>query len=969
MPTRQPHHAQPTSDRRRVAAWARPAAAGVALLLCATTAAQHARRPHPQGAGVQRLYGNGETSSAAPNLYRLVKRFDFDERRLGNYEDTPMYWRRLAGPGLPAFNRGRFDHQAGAAAPPSFRLDIVGGGHVCYEYQQRDLAAVAGSDYVVTVSIRPEGLRAARAFMAAFFVDRFDDEIPGSRRVSDLVSATGRSPEPWQLVRVDLPGDHPDAYAVRVQLCVLQAYSWRGVDRDDPDPLIVQDVQASAWFDDLSVLRLPRTRLRLSNAAGFVADSPESFIIEVHNATPAAISAELYVTDLAGRLLHERRLELPSQVAGPAPAADGAPDLALPGFQTARDSPLSEVHYPVPPLPPGVYRAGFRLVAAGERLLDRELQFAVLAPLPPPRGVFADLGVYLGPFAGGDRVALRRLLAAMACGAVKVGVPLLDEEAAHRRQDDLTQLGELLRDLSEHRIETTAVLLPLAVAEGGTVALSTRSMLNSDPQWTRALRPVLTRFGGLLGDWQVGDERCELAAGGWSPAALAELRTFVTRFVTLPRLIRPHAVTRPLQPGSEPFSLLVPARLPPHTWDQQLSAVAEHSSACWLQLEFETSRRLGRAERLADLAQRVILAKASGAQRTYVPAPFELADEGDQRLWQPGEEFLVLRTLFHVLGGARLAARFQPAPDQEALLFTLPAGALAHQGQDGVLAIWTWCADAHGTPVGLHLGSTAHAIDLWGRPAPIERDGDRVRLRPNPMPTLILNVDVGLARLAASVELDPRHVQTYSDEPPPVLRLTNPYAQRLVGEVLLDLPDEWSVSPGRLPFVVEPGQTFEQPLAFTLPPRQWAADHDLGVHVRLSSPRSAVLSLTLPLRVGLTDVEVDARVYWELAEGPRSAGPARPGAPPPGALAEGAVLVVEQTLVNRSKRRVSFSGFADAPGRAQQLAAHLGLAPGDRSVQRYVFHNAGGLRGRTLMLGVRELDGPRRVDQLVQVPE
>ncbi|MBW7905394.1 MAG: hypothetical protein LC135_02760 [Phycisphaerae bacterium] len=919
---------------------------------------------------MHRLYGDGEASSAAPNLYRLVKRFDFDERRLGNYEDTPMYWRRLAGPGLPAFNRGLFDYQVGAAAPPSFRLDIVGGGNVCYEYQQRDLAAVAGSDYVVTVSIRPEGLRAARAFMAAFFVDRFDDEIPGSRRVSDLVSATGRSPEPWQPVRVDLPGDHPDAYAVRVQLWVLQAYSWRGVDRDDPDPLIVQDVQASAWFDDLSVLRLPRTRLRLSNAGGFVADSPESFVIEVHNATPAAISAELYLTDLAGRLLHERRLELPSQVAGAETAADGAPGLALGEFQTARDSPLSEVHYPVPPLPPGVYRAGFRLVAAGERLLDRELRFAVLAPLPPPRGVFADLGVYLGPFAGGDRVALRRLLAAMACGAAKVGVPLLDEEAAHRRQDDLIQLGELLRDLNEHRIETTAVLLPLAAADDGNVALSTRSMLNSDPQWMRALRPVLTRFGGLLGDWQVGDERCELAAGGWSPAALAELRTFVTRFVTLPRLIRPHAVTRPLSPGSDPFSLLVPARLPPHAWQQQLSAVAEHSSACWLQLEFETSPRLGRDERLADLAQRVILAKASGAQRTYVPAPFELVDEGDQRRWQPGEEFLVLRTLFHVLSGARLAARFRPAPDQEALLFTVPPGAGPQHGQDGVLAIWTWCANAPGTPVGLHLGSAAQAIDLWGRPAPIERDGDRVRLRPSPLPTLILNVDVGLAQLAASIELDPRHVQTYSDEPPPVLRLTNPYAQRLVGEVLLDLPDEWSVSPERLPLAVEPGQTFEQSLAFTLPPRQWAADHDLGVHLRISSPRPAMLSLTLPLRVGLTDVEVDARVYWELPGAPpRSAGQARPGAPPPGGLAEDAVLVVEQTVVNRSRRRVSFSGFADAPGRAQQLAAHLGLAPGDRSVQRYVFHNAGGLRGRTLMLGVREIDGPRRVDQLVQVPE
>ena len=73
--------------------------------------------------------------------------FDFDERALGNYDDTPMYWEQLRGDGFPAlYAKGRFDDQVGRDAAPSFRLDIAT-GNVAYEYRNLDLTVVPESDY------------------------------------------------------------------------------------------------------------------------------------------------------------------------------------------------------------------------------------------------------------------------------------------------------------------------------------------------------------------------------------------------------------------------------------------------------------------------------------------------------------------------------------------------------------------------------------------------------------------------------------------------------------------------------------------------------------------------------------------------------------------------------------------------------------------------------------------------------
>lgn len=89
------------------------------------------------GADPDQPTSRAAAEQAGPSRY--VKLFDFDERRLGNYEDTPMYWTRFAGEGLPNFSNGRFDDRVGHAAPPSF-LFTVRGGNIGYEYAHTDLA-------------------------------------------------------------------------------------------------------------------------------------------------------------------------------------------------------------------------------------------------------------------------------------------------------------------------------------------------------------------------------------------------------------------------------------------------------------------------------------------------------------------------------------------------------------------------------------------------------------------------------------------------------------------------------------------------------------------------------------------------------------------------------------------------------------------------------------------------------------
>jgi hypothetical protein len=179
-----------------------------------------------------------------------------------------------------------------------------------------------------------------------------------------------------------------------------------------------------------------------------------------------------------------------------------------------------------------------------------------------------------------------------------------------------------------------------------------------------------------------------------------------------------------------------------------------------------------------------------------------------------------------------------------------------------------------------------------------------------------------------------------------VLTFRNPYDARLSGEVRLAPPGNWQIEPTVFNFLLEPGETLAEPLSLTLPPRQIAQIYNLDVWLKLHSPESAELHFPESLTVGLREIVLEGTAYWK-----------------------GADLVVEQALHNLSHHAVSFTAFCDAPGRARQEREFLEVAPGQLATQSYVFpESRADLVGTRLHMGVREIDGPRTLNQFAEVP-
>lgn len=889
---------------------------------------------------------------ARAELHRLIKRFDFDERPLGNYYDTPMHWARLAGPGLPKYSEAVFDDEVGHAAAPSFRFDLRG-GNVAYEYTHSDIPVVSECDYEVVAWVRAQSLEYAGAMVTAYLVNRYGEELPGTYAVSEVadtrraarLKAEGAVTDDWQKITLTVSGDHPAAHALRLQLWVLQDHVWSDPDPGDLDPIIRQDVDAHVWFDDVSVYRLPRVRVRLSDAAGLVRPgNEETLLLEVFNTTHEDVNA---ITRIRGSEGTER-------------FRDSA---------VVRARQTAVLRMPVPELPPDLYTAEVEVLVGRSLLLTRTLRFAVLADLPTQAAMRSDLGVDLGTWRSGDAEAAHELIANLHCGAAKIGVPIERDLTTENQRDYFVQIRDLVHQLIVSRVSTAAVMMPPGNPEDRRQPIrSTRALLEEDPRWGRRLDPIMTLFGGLLSSWQLGAERLELADPlGWTPEAIADVRAKLSRLVAMPNIVVPVSLLdaesvltggdlanrSSYASARQVRSIWIPAHVPARAFPQQLAFLVEdddsseaslqvlesgYSDDVWLRLEPDTNDKLSRREQVTDLARRVILAKALGPDRLYVPAPFRQSVGSGQVVWEPTYEYGPLRTLFHYLSGKRAVSVMLLDYGGIAIIFNSPDASC--------VALWTWQEEEPTPPVELYFGVDPVAVDLWGRRVPLEVHGARASLPLTTTPVIVTTVYSPLAMLQASFRIEPNYFQLHEPEHRPVLSMRNHFRGDLTGTIELTPPTGWEVHPASIGFVLSPGEVLERPLDLWIPPRQVASQQNFKVHIALITPEEMELDLDVPFAIGLRDIKVEVNVRWV-----------------------GSDLLVEHSLRNLSEKAVSFRGFCQAPARARQETEFLEVSGGEQAVQSYVFSNSRDLAGGVLSVRIREIGGERSLDQLVEIPK
>src|SRR4051812_33796651 len=119
---------------------------------------------------------------------RVLRTFDFEERRLGNPEDLPMHWIKVRGDGLPHYVNGRLATDVAHGGKYSFRLDLDGGSLI-YRYESGQMKVSPGAHYRIEGYCRTTVLQHARSRLSAYFVDQDGHVLPETIRNSELYAA------------------------------------------------------------------------------------------------------------------------------------------------------------------------------------------------------------------------------------------------------------------------------------------------------------------------------------------------------------------------------------------------------------------------------------------------------------------------------------------------------------------------------------------------------------------------------------------------------------------------------------------------------------------------------------------------------------------------------------------------------------------------------------------------------------
>jgi hypothetical protein len=251
--------------------------------------------------------------------------------------------------------------------------------------------------------------------------------------------------------------------------------------------------------------------------------------------------------------------------------------------------------------------------------------------------------------------------------------------------------------------------------------------------------------------------------------------------------------------------------------------------------------------------------------------------------------------------------------------------------------MWDPSAPPEGRTYEFQLGSAQRQIDLWGRATPLADGADgRRKVRLYPQPVFIDQVGRWLVDFIASVELVPAKVEHSLLPQTHALRLKNTGKKQLSGRVELKVPRGWEVRPRHFGLRLAPHSQFDQPIELQYGPNEPAGIKEIVAVVDFDSDPPSQVEVPLALELGIRDVDVWGFVFLE-----------------------GDRLVLRHGVTNRSGQPLSLRSFATAPGRSRQFRVIPSLAPGESTTAEYHFKGAEALAGRTVRLGLREVDGPR----------
>lgn len=846
---------------------------------------------------------------------RIVDRFEFEEAALVPVE-FPERWRNLAEElGHPPFGRMRLSNDRAATGGWSFRFD-PDGVPLAAGVPSGVLLVYPMTDYRIACRVRTEGLANATAQLVAGFAGPDGELIPESVHRSRAI----RSEQAWDRLEVLVPGVHEDATSLVVELHLLQPERHESAPALDgvPPPPTSVDVSGHAWFDDVVIEHRTRVDLSVNGTGGIVVapDAPR-LRIAVRDLTTAGLSGELEVFDADGETVHTATVQnlgagRPTEV-----------DLPIDGF--------------------GWYRARLAVAAHGVPAGVRTLDFCRMPPRRPGAGTGAGpvIGLVLAAEHGRAVAETTELVRDSGAGVVTIPVwPPDDPQVA--------ALAPLIARLLEHDVAVLAELARLRPEVARNAAVEVEQVaeaIAADAEgWREDLEPIAIAHGLFISDWIVGAIRPgpESFDPGPAPRTLEAVAERIAEVLPgpVPVVSRPSMVAgRRTGPGREIV------RIPPWIRPADVGEAAADPESIVL---LEPDPKMDGIDADIDLALRILHAWRAGHQTILVPAPWtpdpDPANGASVRPSLP-----ILRTLSDTVGGHAPAGALRLGDGLHAWLVD------GGESRRDALVVWRdgRAGDAP-LPVPIRLGSDAvQSRGLRGdvRTVAPGDDGRHV-LAVGPSPRIIEGINLDLLKFRASIDLVPNEIPAIYREHEIELVMRNPWPLAIAGTVFVTEADDRRLAPTRIPFSIQPGETFRRPMAAVFDRAIAAGKHPIGLEVLVEALDVARLRLERPIEIGWNDIDISATwtVMVDEAAGTRD-------------------LVIRMMVTNRGEEPVDLDAFLRGPGLGRERRPLARLAPGVTAVRRFfVPDGALTLGGETLRYGVSERGGPAQINRPLVMP-
>ena len=918
----------------------------------------HAQAPDPDGI-------------ARPDGARRVTRiFDFEEPQ--NPHPVPDGWERAIDnprgrsrrPGFPAHNEPAFDFTSAASGKTSV-LIATRGGSSALRLIPGEVGVFVDADYAVTAHVRTAGLHHARAFLTARFLDDRLRPVPGTQVRS--LPAPPDTAGTWTELSAALGRAAPGAAWLQIDLELLQPDQFLPVDpRLGKHEIRREDVSGSAWFDDVTVLQVPRVRLGTSPPGNIVV-APEPVVIEavVRDLGGDLLTAELSVRDLDGEVVD--RLSAPAD----------------PGGKPLRWSPS---------LPAFGWYSAELAVTAGGRVVSRSRTPVVwLSPDSNQSSIERRrFGIVIDPANPTPETIIADVTSRIHSGFVVLPAwdsTLLSPDIPATTPPRRTPIERLLRTGQEITLcipgapADVAAALAIDPAEMGELA-----RLAPD-KWFSPLGQLLDLFGQRLLRYQIGPTGTDAWFWDSDPAAALQLyRDMLAKVVPGPMIGVPwRAEAEPASTLFDPagpargradlVTLSIPAGFDSREGMRQLAgAWTESADSPELTAVFELpdSETFGPGAGVAELARRALeyWGAFDGGDPSAAGRPPRLAiaqpwtrRHGDDAAIAPSPLLAVLRELIARLDGRRIIGEFPAQPGVRCMILAAkrPGGAGGEMSR-GCLAAWNVSAESDGAFVDVTaLGSELRVFDVFGNEllGAVERVSERSIVRLGDIPVFIEGAEPYLALFAAGARIEPGFLRAIATEHEGAIVLNNPWPIRITGQVQVkDEEDalrrraDWTFWPqGVVDFAAAPGETIRIPLTISFGASQIAGIKDLWLIAKVQADREyPPIRLRAPLEIGLEHLDLQVEVNL----GPELDGPD---------------AIVVASVTNKSGRTRALRLEAAAWGCPTQQLYISNIGPGQTVSRRFLIKDGAiKLKGRRIVVSLADNEEAERLNKAVTVP-